>query len=268
MTNAMYQEWLSYYLEAGGSGVANSNERATEMFRQSALYESYFPGIKREDGSIRYASNPEQTYFANISAFRNTVEGLGMQADVFNEDYIDLIEGDTSPSEFESRANSLYDRVLSSAPDIRDYYAENFGVNMSDEGILASLMSTRVEQAVFDRQLSMSEIGGEASVRNFDITTEFVGMLEQQGMERREAQRFFGSAEALLPVLGAMAARYGDPDDTFDIMEFAEANVLGDPTQRSRISRLMAQEESAFTGGASIELVRDRSGGVAGLATS
>jgi hypothetical protein len=269
MTNQMYDEWLNFYLEAGGDAVPNASERATQMFRASPNYESYFPGIKREeDGSIRYGVNPEQTYFENINAYRNTVEGLGLNPDVFGPEYIDLIMGDTSPSEFTSRANALEDRVMSQSESIRAYYTDLYGLSMTRESILASLMSNRVEQAVFERQLTMAEIGGEAAQRNYDLTGNFVEILAQSGMDRGEAQRLFGTAEAMLPALAAMAARHADPDDTFDITEFAQGAALQDPEQVARIRRLQAQEAASFTGGATTDIQRsERTGGVVGLDT-
>jgi hypothetical protein len=136
---------------------------------------------------------------------------------------------------------------------------------MTVEAILASLMSDRVENAVLTRQITMAEIGGEASMRNFDITTTFVDLLEQQGMDRGEAQQFFGTAEAILPVLGALAQRHGDLDDTFDLFELAQAEVFLDAGQSKRIQQLVTQEEAMFTGGAQVELARTETGGLGGL---
>ena len=65
----------------------------------------------------------------------------------------------------------------------------------------------------------------------------------------------------------ALAARHGDPDDTFDITEFAGAAFLDDPEQGARVRRLRAQESSAFTGGGTIDYARsEKGGGVSGLA--
>ena len=265
MTDEMYEEWLGYYLDAGGSGVVGSEGAATETFRQSVTYESYFPGILRDDGTIRYAFNPEQTYFANIQSFRDTIMGLGMNPDIFNEDYIDVIRGDKSPLEFSQNVNTMYDRILSQGAAIRDEYSMLVGIDMTNEAILASIMSERIENAVLNRQITMAEIGGEASMKNFDITTEFVNMLEQQGMNRVDAQQFFGTAEAILPILGALAQRHGDSDDTFDIFELAQANVFLDAGQTKRIEQLVSQEEAMFTGGALVELTRSQAGGLEGL---
>lgn len=265
MTDEMYQEWFGYYLDSGGEVVPDSGTRATELFRASPNYESYFPGIKREDGSVRYTTDPEQTYEANMIAFRNTVEGLEMDPNIFDEEYIALIEGDVSPDEFTTKVNALEARVMSQGPGIRDYYADLLGIDMTRAGILASLMSERVETAVLNRQITMAEIGGEAQGREYDLSTEFVELLARAGMDRAEAQRQFGSAERMLPMLGALAARHGDTDDTFDITELIGGTFLDDPTQMNRIDRLRAQESSTFTGGAALDYARQRTGGVTGL---
>ena len=76
----------------------------------------------------------------------------------------------------------------------------------------------------------------------------------------------FGAADRLLPFLQGMALRHADPDDTFDITEFASATILDDPEQLNRLDRLQAQEAAGFTGGAQLEFARERDGRVTGLA--
>jgi hypothetical protein len=47
--------------------------------------------------------------------------------------------------------------------------------------------------------------------------------------------------------LDDLARRHRDPDDTFDLNEFADANVFGDAAQTRRIRRLLRQEASLFS---------------------
>lgn len=261
LTDEMYQMWYDFYLEAGADGAV-----ATDKFRESPQYDTFFPGIRRDDGMIRYDRDPEETYFNNIAAFRNTIDSLDMNPDAFNEDYIALIMGDVSPNEFTQRVNALESRVMSQGPAIRDYYSDQFGVDMTREGILGSLMSERVEQAIFEKNITMAELGGSAAQRGFDMNNEFVNLLANEGMDRREAQQLFGAAENMLPFLGALARRHADPKDDFDIEEFTQATFLEDPEQLGRLNRLRAQEQSVFTGGAEIEFQRSRqTGGLTGL---
>jgi hypothetical protein len=265
LPEGLYQFWFDTFVEAGGVAVQGSAEYATEFVRNSAEYDVYFPGIRRDDGSLRYSTNPEATYFNNIQSFRNTIEGVGLNPDLFEEEYIDVIRGDKSPLEFSQNVNTMYSRILSQGSAIRDEYSRLTGIEMTNEAILASIMVKRIENAVLNRDITMAEIGGEAAMKDFDITTQFVEMLEQQGMDRSEAQRFFGTAEAILPVLNSLAQRHGDPDDDFDLMELAQASVFLDAGQQKRISQLVSQEEAMFTGGAQVELMRTEAGGLGGL---
>lgn len=264
----LYQQWLDSYIEAGGTGVAGAGTYATEQVRQSPQYEQFFPGIKREDGSIRYPNFPEATYLNNMESYKQAVSEAGLNPDVFGDDYISLIEGDTSPQEFTARVENITQRVNLAGENIRNFYADSFGLEMTPEGIIGSLLSENVNNAILNRQITMAEIGGEAANRNYDLSQEFVGMLAEQGMDRGAAARTFGSANALLPVLSALAARHGDPDDDFDIEEFVAGAGLGDVGQGARMNRLQAQERAGFTGGAQVELVRNQRLGMTGLAQS
>ena len=252
----------------GDAPLAASN--ALEAIRNAPqyqeMYDSYFGGNRRPDGTLRL---DEGVYLSYKQSYRDALLAVSPNMDpaIFEEEYSDLISGGVQPQEFYQRVQSLQTRVLGNSPFIRDYYATNFGIDMTDEGILASLMSGRMSNAILNKDITMAEIGGEASMRNFDITTEFVNLLANEGdMDRDEAQRMFGTAAVMLPALGAMAQRHADPDDTFDITEFARAATLDDPEQLARMDRLIAQEGAAFTGGAQLEYVRNQQGGVVGLA--
>ena len=266
MNDAMFKEWMGYYLDAGGAGTVGSEGRATDVFRSSSTYEKYFPGIKKEDGMIRYDTDPEKTYFANISAFKQTVTDAGLNPNVFSDEYIDLITGDTSPREFGQRVDALYSRVLDSGDFTRNWYADNLGLIPTNAAILAGMMSSRVNDAILSKQITMAEIGGQAALRDMDISGQFSEMLQQQGMDKDVADRFFGSAERMVPVLNALASRHGDPDDDFSLEEFAQAEFFDDAAQASRMDRLKAQESSTFTGGAELDIRRSRAtGGTSGL---
>ena len=260
--------YLEEIIEAGGTANPMAAVSAIELLRQAPeyreMYDELFAGSRRDDGTLRL---DETAYFVRIQGYRNSIGMVSpnLNTHIFDDEYANLIAGDVDAGEFETRVNALYTRVLAAGGDIRNYYGENFAINMTDEGILASLMSPTVGDAILLKQLTMAEIGGTAAEKAFDISSEFVTLLEQAGMDRAEAQRQFGTAELLLPVLGNLAARHGDADDSFDITEFIGGSFLDDPEQVARINRLQAQEASTFTGGAAIDIVRQRTGGVTGL---
>ena len=248
------------YIETGDSVLALEDVRA------SAAYSQLFAGNVRDDGSLRYDEN---TYQNIIESFEDTLLGAGLNPDIFREQMIAMLEGNTSPAEFNTRVESVRSRMLSSAalPQVAAFYAENYGIEMTDQAILASMLDPAVGEGLVTERLAISEIGAEAAVRNFDVDLDFATMLNRYGVEGQfQAAEFFGQAASMLPTLTTLAARHADPDDDFSLGEFAAGTIQDDPFQRRRISRLRAQERSTFTGGAQLEYTRDRQGGVSGLA--
>jgi hypothetical protein len=254
----------------GDSDAAATN--ALETIRNAPqyreMYDAVFPGNRRDDGSLRLT---EGQYTSRVQSYKDAMLAVAptMAVDVFENEYADLIAGDVLPEEFQRRVSSMQSRVIDNAPAIRDYYAQNFGLNMTDEGILASMLSPRVNDALLSKQLTMAEVGGEAAMRNFDLTQAFVeSLVTEGGLDRGEANRLFGTAERVLPALQSLARRHGDADDTFDIYEFAQGGAGLDVAEEARMERLMAQEQAVFTGGAQAEVTRSRNLGLTGLAES
>jgi hypothetical protein len=234
------------------------------MVRQDPRYGQWFPGNLSEDGRPIL---PEEDYARIVAGYDEVFRSVGLNPDLFHDRYGELIAGDVSPQELESeRIYPVYERIVDRAPEIREYYADMHGIPMTNEAILASYLDPDIETKVLNRQITMAEIGGSAAGRGYDLSQQFVQMLYEQGMDWEQAQRLFGSANSMLPMLRGLATRHGDPDDEFDITEFVEGAYLQDPEQIARISRLTAQEKSTFTGGAQLDYRRSQeTGGVAGL---
>jgi hypothetical protein len=265
MPPTIAQYWLTEYTLAGGASVPGSSKVAVEMVRNDPkyrnTYDAYFPGNRRDDGSLRHI---EADYYNRIESFRNTLTGVDVNPDVFEDKFAGLIEGDVTEAEFVQRVESMYERVIESSPAIRDYYAANFAIDMSDAAIVASFLDPDVGNAILNKEIAISEIGGEAEMRRFNIDVEFATSLEKQGITRTQAQSLFGQAASDVPVMNVLAARHADPDDDFDLYEFTRAAVFDDPIQRRRMRRLVAQERATFTGGDVFQEDR-QTGGAIGL---
>ena len=240
-------------------------ELAWSAVRQSEAYNRYFAGNRREDGTLRMS---EQEYMAVKDGYSDVFRSVGLNPKLFEERYVDLIEGDVSPDELmRDRVMPVYERIIDAAPELMAYYADTYGLEMTPEAILAAALDPdEVGSKILQRQIALAEIGGEAATSGYDVPIEFAERLYEAGVDRSQADALFRNAENIQPVLQTLAARHADPDDDFSLEEFVQAEVFSDPQQRRRIRRLQAQERSTFTGGAAIDYMRDRaSGGVAGL---
>jgi hypothetical protein len=256
------QVWYDAYIESVGS-----EELALVAVQQHADYETYFPGNRRDDGSIRWE---EGVYRSIEESYALTLSSYGIAPGVFQDKFGDMIATDVAPDEFSARVDNLYTRVIDTAPAIAQWYADNLGIEVTMQGILASFMDRNIADSIWNKEITMAEIGGEAATRGFQIVTDMADMLFEAGVDdRSEARQLFAVAEATIPVLNVLAARHADPDDTFDLTEFVQGEVMADPFQMRRVRRLQAQEGASFTAGVGQSgLLRGAEGvGLTGLET-
>lgn len=235
-------------------------EGALNNFRDSDAYERYFPGNRREDGTLRY---DEAAYFVYTERARIAVSSIGVNPDVFGDQIVAALAGDVSIGDLERRIDAVYESVIDRAPEVRAYYANAFGIELSDAAIVASVLDPDVGNAVLEGRLTTAEIGGEAALRGFGINLQVAESLRQRGVTGESAGELFSQAAESVPVLEVLARRHNDPNDEFNLDTFLQASVFDDPVERRRMRRLVAQERASFTGGS---VARDReSGAMTGL---
>ncbi len=255
----MNPEMLDAYI--GSWGEFEDTSLAISAVRATNSYKTTFPGnFDPVSGEVRMS---ESEYFATKAAFDSTLEGIGVNAEHFQDEWEAALEGEVSPNEMLTRIESAYERIVQSAPEIMEFYSTEYGIEMTQAAILASALSPRIGQLILDKQISIAEIGGSALQRGFDISGAFAEQLSQ--VEGLDEDQFFGQARGLIPAINVLQARHDDPDDKFDLEDVSAAFLFDDPETRRRIRRLQAQESSTFTGGATIDYQRTREGGVAGL---
>ena len=244
-------------------GISASDDLAIQMVRQTTEYQTLFAGnIDEETGQARLT---ESEYMASKAAFDATLVGMDLNPTYFADDFVTALNNEVSPREFIGRMEAAYERVIQSSDAIKQYYSENFGIELSDAAILASAINPTIGQEILDRKISIAEIGGEAAARGFDVSIGFGEQLAQAGIDKRAAGQFFGEASSLIPAMQTLAARHADPGDAFDLEDVSAAFLFDDPETRRRIRRLQAQESSTFTGGATVDFKRTQTGGVSGL---
>lgn len=256
----LVQIYASAWADSGDPALAWATVRA------AAEYDTYFPGIRRDDGTLRMT---EAEYASTIEAYEDVFTSVGLSADLFRDKYVGLLAGDVSPDElWRDRIQPVFERVLDQSVEIRQYYAEMNGLELTDAAILAGLLDPEMGTAILNREITMAEIGGEATVRGFDISNEYADRMYRQGVTRNQAAELYGEAAEDLPILGVLAKRHADPDDDFDIYEFTNAAIFDDPVQRNRIRRLIAQERQSFTQSVGMGQLhrRDEGGRTTGLA--
>ena len=233
---------------------------ALNAVRADPAYDGYFPGIKRDNGSLRMT---EQEYMAQRDAYSILLLEYGINPGIFEGSFTDLIIGDVSAGEFATRLESAYTQIITNFDEVREVYARFYGLELSDEAIFASFIDEGIADAILNRRIAVSQVGGAAALSGFGLNANFAGRLVNAGLSQNTALQFFGRAANEIPTLQRLATRFNDPDSSVDVVEFAEQGIFQDPTQVARFRRLFAAESSSFT---NQEFARfDESGAIEGL---
>tara|TARA_R100001460_G_scaffold101080_1_gene144916 strand:+ start:8773 stop:9597 length:825 start_codon:yes stop_codon:yes gene_type:complete len=230
--------------------------------RQDDNYDNFFPGNKRADGSVRLS---ESEYGAVIESYKDDLRKFGVNPDIFADNFGQLVEGDVSPSELQSRLNTVYSGIEQNIPEVQQYYADNFGIDLSTESIFAAAVDTDIGDAILSGQITQSQIAGEAIARDIQISQTEIERLQRFGLGQQQARQLFQTAQQEVPRLQELQTRGGRQvaqEDVIGVEEFTEAAVFRSPEELEEIKLLEAEEASRFTpiGGAA-----RRGGRVTGL---
>jgi hypothetical protein len=214
--------------------------------RSSKEYDAIFPGIKRADGTLRMS---EQEWFSTREAYGSLFREFGLNSQLFEDRFTDLMEGDVSPSELAGRLGGVYEQVITNIPQVRAALSAYEGADlMSDEALFAWAIDPQgVGDQILNHKISMAQVGAEGLARGLDVDESFAGRLVAGGVDQSIARGFFADAEGKLFNLDQLAQRHRDPDDTFDLEEFADATIFGDAVQTKRVQRLLRAEASLFS---------------------
>ena len=183
-----------------------------------------------------------------VAGFDDVLIGVGLNPDLFRDQYGALIRGEVSPYEFESeRIMPLYDRIVSASDSIQAYYAENYGIGgLTTSALLAAAIDPSIGNAVLEGTISAAEVGGEALESGYEFSVQRVEELTRAGMDKAQADTIFSDAAKLVPILDTLARRHHDPDDDFDVEEFLSAEFFKDPAENRRMRRMIGQERGMF----------------------
>jgi len=213
--------------------------------RQDPVYQDYYPGNTRPDGSVRLS---EAEYGAVLESYKDSLRTFGINPDVFADNYAQLVEGDVSPTEFQSRLNQVYSGIEQNIPEVKEYYATNFGIDLSDESIFAAAVDPTLGDAILSGQITQAQIGGEAEARGFEITQPQIERLQRFGVTQQQARETFRAAEQQLEQLQSLEAQRGiAEEERIGIEEFTEAAVFGETEDIQRIRRLREEQQAEFT---------------------
>lgn len=251
------QIWLDAWFDTGDAALA------MERVRESPQYDEFLPGNRRDDGSLRY---DETTYLGIIESYEDTLLSVNINPDIFRHRFAENIAGLRSPAEFAAGVNAVYERVVQNIPQTAEWAAAEFGLDLTPEAMVAMALDPDIGTAILERRIAMAEVGGAAASKNFTIGADLAERMVQVGLDTtQEALSLFAEAETFVPAIQVLARRHADPDDTFDLTEFTNAELFGDPEERRRMRRLMAIERAGFGTDRMLGVASNQEGSLTGL---
>ena len=240
MPSGALNTFIDAYLDKGSAA-------AWGAVRNSPQYETWFPGNMDQYGNIRYT---EDAYAGVREAYRDVLRSVGLEPNrigVMESKMIQLMEGEVSPAEFQSRVDGVYNRIISASDQIKQFYADQHGISdLTTEDLLFGALDPEFGRLTMEEGYRIAEVGGAASEAGFTIDGSLAELVSERGVTLDSARQMFGQAQHLVPVLDTLAARHYDPDDDFNLHEFLQSEVFNDPGQNLRMRRLIQRERSSF----------------------
>jgi len=220
---------------------------AMAAVEQDPRLEEFFPGIRRDNGTLRM---PINEYGAVVEAFDEALLRAGINPTTMRGRYGELIEGNVSADEFRSRVVAMSERVLAEEPAMMEMYASYYGIEMNRGSLIAAALDPQINEAILSRQISTAEIGGAAAIAGFRLSRDTATELYQYGLTEQTARETFMEAAQKLPGFGRAAERQREGE--FGLGEYlGAANLLGTAEQRrlatEKAGRMLAGEASQFT---------------------
>ena len=235
-------KYVDYYAESD-----RNIDVALGKLRQDPIYDDYFPGNKRADKTVRYN---EAEYLAVKESYKLSLEDFGLNPELFDDTFSNLIAGDVSPSEFKTRVGIVFEGIKSNIPQVKEFYSANYGIDLTDEAIFASAIKPELGEQILNKQIAVSQIGGEARRAGFGdtISLEKAQELQAAGITQAQARQLFQEAQLEVPRIQELQVRGGrQVDDVFGVEDFTEAAVFRSPEELEEVRVLEAEEASRFT---------------------
>lgn len=259
--SGLFQTYIQSVVDTGSAALA------LEQTRGSSGYDQTFVGNRRSDGSLVM---DEPDYFAYSRGWDRLFLNRNLNPTAFRAtgNFEKAVRGEVSIAELDGRLNAVESGIVNNTEGTRQFFTENYGItDLSTLGqdnrnlALAMAIDTSVGSDVLARNISASQIGGEAALQGYRRSVERAETLARAGVSQSQARGLYSQAGTQLPGLSATTERFNR--GATDLTAFEDAFALGDASETARLQRALGEEQSSFSGRADTRV--DRSGGLSGL---
>jgi len=237
IANTLYNYLPEQIVKAYAQGYVNyggNKELALAYTRGTKEYEDTFSYLIRDDGSLIMS---ELEAMSNIESFKSTLAEVGItDFTEFQDEFEGMIEGATSPLEFQQRIDLVYNNVIDRIPEVKRLFAEEYGIDTDNATIFASLINPKIEDKVLKGTIATVNIAAEATSRGFTYSFDKFNRLKQLGMNVETAAKVYESAGSLIEQAKGVGRN-------LELSTIEEA-ALGDVKSSERLTRITGEIES------------------------
>ena len=194
-------------MDSGSIDLAIAQGRASEDYAKT------FPGIKREDGSLRMT---EIQYLELKDAMKDSLRNYNLNPDIFQNEIIDAIQGDVDIKEFQGRLQFGYEQLINNRDIVLEVYRAEYGMDLTEEALFAMFISPEIATSVLENQILVSQILAEAEVADITLGKSTVQDFISAGISQEQARGLFRETEQLSGLTG-VAAQMGQDLSEEDI---------------------------------------------------
>jgi len=187
---------ISSWTETGSIDIALATVRQSDAFEQS------FPGIKREDGSLRMK---EIQYLELKDDMKDQLRNYNLNPDIFADEIVEAIAGDVDKEEFAGRLAFGYNELLNNKDIVKRIYMDEYNMDLTDEALFAMFISPDISQAVLENQILTSQILAEAEIAGVGLGSEVATKFVKGKITQRQSAEIFQRAEQLSGLTGVAA---------------------------------------------------------------
>ena len=238
------------WTETGSIDIALATVRGSDAFARA------FPGIRREDGSLRMT---EVQYLELKDSMKDQLRNYNLNPDIFADEIVEAIGGDVNIEEFSARLQFGYEQLINNKDQVLEVFNEQYGYGLDETALFAMFISPDISQAVLENQILTSQILAEAEIAGTTIGLTTAEKFVEADISQRDAASVFSRTEELSGLTRVGSAR------GIGITEEDIATGLAglSPQELSLIRRTQAQavSESSIQAGAATT----REGAVVGL---
>ena len=231
---------ISKWTETGSIDIALATVRGSDEYAKA------FPGIRREDGTLRMT---EIQYLELKDGMKDALRTYNLNPDIFADEITSAISGDVDIQEFKARLEFGYEQLVNNKDQVLEIFNEQYGYAIDETSLFAMFISPTISTAVLENQILTSQILAEAEIATVSVGLTTAEKFVEADVSQRDAAKVFARTDELSGLTGAAAGR-----GTTITEEQIALGVAGlSPQELGLVKRVAAQEasESAIQTGAS-----------------